>query len=64
MMELNIDEEIFERLKQRATESGFDSTEEYVNTVLAEFLSEIESDSSDHEQQENIQQRLEDLGYL
>jgi len=62
-MEIEIEEDIYERLKQRAQQNEFDTTHEYINVVLAEFLSEIGSRNDDR-QQGNLEERLEDLGYL
>jgi hypothetical protein len=59
-MQLDIDEQLQERLANRADKMGFDSTEEYCMTVLETVMNELENGDTDAE----VQNRLEDLGYL
>lgn len=65
-MNVDIDEELGVRLARRAERHGFESTEAYVNTVLAAFLSEIEAEGqgAGSDQRGSLERRLEDLGYL
>ena len=59
-MQLDIDEQLHERLANRADKMGFDSTEEYCLIVLETVMNELENNDADAE----VQNRLEDLGYL
>jgi hypothetical protein len=61
LMELDIDERLYERLSKRAKAKGFDSAEEYSKIVLETVLEEIEEVN---EGDNDVQSRLEDLGYL
>jgi hypothetical protein len=58
-MQLPIDDELYDRLQQRATETGFDSAEEYSVVVLRTVVEELDDDRD-----EAVEERLEDLGYL
>lgn len=58
-MELTIDEDLYERLSTRAKRNGFESTEMYAETILTIVLDELEDQRTDE-----VQDRLEDLGYL
>lgn len=60
LMQVEIDEELQERLSQRAERFGFNSTEDYVITVLQTVVDELEETGTS----DDIQDRLEDLGYL
>jgi hypothetical protein len=57
---LELDDDIYERLQQRAQNNGFESTDAYCQTVLRTVLEELEAETTDDE----VEQRLEDLGYL
>lgn len=59
-MQLNIDKELYEKLSRRANRKGFDSAEEYSVFVLQTIIEELEESGADDE----VQDRLEDLGYL
>lgn len=59
-MQLNIDEELYEKLSRRGERKGFDSAEEYSVFVLQTIIEELEESGADDE----VQDRLEDLGYL
>jgi len=58
-MELDVDEELYARLEQRAERTGFESAEEYSVVVLETILEELEQ-----ERDGVVEDRLEDLGYL
>jgi len=57
---LELDDEIYETLRQRAQNNGFDSPEEYSQTVLRTVMEELEHETAHDE----VESRLEDLGYL
>ena len=59
-MQLDIDEQLRNKLSKRADKVGFDSTEEYCVTVLETVINELESENADND----VEKRLEDLGYL
>jgi hypothetical protein len=58
--------ELYNRIKERAEASSFESVEEYVILVLSEVLSEEESGEADVDraQEAEIKKRLKSLGYL
>lgn len=60
-MELTIelDDEVYEQLKTRAERHKFDSPEEYVTVMVTTVLDELEEEEDD-----DVRDRLEDLGYL
>lgn len=57
---LDLEEDLHETLKRRAQNNGFESTEEYAQTILRTVVEELESDATN----EDVEARLEDLGYL
>ena len=59
-MQLDIDKQLHQRLSERAKKVGFDSTEEYCVTILETVINELEEENANDE----VQNRLEDLGYL
>jgi predicted CopG family antitoxin len=59
---IDIDDDLYERLQRRALDNEFDSTKEYCQTVLEIVVDELESDAEDA--QAEVEDRLEDLGYL
>jgi hypothetical protein len=58
--------EMYERIKERAENSGFASVEEYVGFILSEVLKEegYEEAAINPEQEEEIKKRLRALGYM
>lgn len=59
-MEVDFDEEMEAALKRRAVEHGFESPQDYVETIVVTVLDELEDDGD----QTTIEDRLRDLGYL
>lgn len=59
-MNLELDDELTDRLEQRAEANGFDSTSEYATTLLHTVLDELDRVEDDSD----VEERLEDLGYL
>lgn len=59
-MNLELDDELAERLEQRAEANGFESVSEYTTTMLRTVLDELERVEDDND----VEERLEDLGYL
>lgn len=77
MAKVEIKDETLEGIEERVEVSEFESVEEYVNFVLEEVLRQVEGDGSpekdsgteeeegfDEEDEEAVQDRLRDLGYL
>jgi len=61
---LSISDELYERLRHSADDSGFESTEEFVNFVLEELVSKDEGgrELTDDERQK-IDINLQEMGY-
>lgn len=61
-LNLEIDAELGKTLENRAEEYGFESIEEYSQMILQTVVDELESESKAAD--EEVAERLEDLGYL
>ena len=59
---IELDNNLYARLDERATNNGFESTEAYCQMVLQTVLEEIEDEGTAMD--EDVEDRLEDLGYL
>ncbi|WP_256418988.1 hypothetical protein [Halorubrum laminariae] len=59
-MNLELDDDLAGRLATRAENNGFDSTAEYTQTLLRTVLDEVDRFEDDSD----VEERLEDLGYL
>ena len=59
-MNIELDDQLADRLKQRAEANGFDSASEYTTTLLCTVLDELDRAENDSD----VEERLEDLGYL
>ena len=59
-MQIQIDNELRERLSRRANKIGFDSTEKYAIIILETVVDELEETDAEGD----VESRLEDLGYL
>ena len=59
-MNIDLDDELAERLERRAKANGFDSATEYATTVLQTVMDELDRVEDDS----NVEERLEDLGYI
>jgi PHD/YefM family antitoxin component YafN of YafNO toxin-antitoxin module len=59
-MELDVSDELYRQLSQRAEQKGFDSAEEYSIVIIQTVLEELEDSGASDE----VESRLEDLGYL
>ena len=64
MTPVNIPEEIYEAIKTKLSDFGFSSVEEYIVFVLRESLEEEQGEIVSGEEEEEIQKRLRDLGYV
>lgn len=56
---VDLDDEMYERLEARSKRHEFDSPEEYAAIMITTVLDELEG-----EENEDVRDRLEDLGYL
>ena len=59
---IRIDKELYQRLEQKAGESGYSSTEEFVNHLLESAVSGGKDDGDPDREQ--IDRQLRGLGYL
>lgn len=65
MTEVEIDDDFADAIARRCDNTKFNSIEEYVNFVLQEVLREGDSeDITSGEEDRNLDDHLEDLGYL
>lgn len=67
---LKIPKDLSEELKKRAEDKGFKSLSDYVTYILRQVLSKIETEEKQKKEplikegEEEIKQKLRDLGYL
>ena len=63
---VNITEELYTKIEERAKETGFGSVEEYVNFVMEEVLKDDDEEqvTFSKEEEEEVKKRLKALGYL
>lgn len=69
MPTVDIDDDIYSVLEARAGEKGFDETDEYVHYLLEQVVEKIKrekqsSEGYSDEEEEQVKNRLRDLGYL
>jgi len=57
---LDLEDDLYAALERRAENNGFESTEEYTCTVLRTVIEELEDDVTS----DDVEERLEDVGYL
>ncbi|AJF24786.1 hypothetical protein SG26_03215 [Haloarcula sp. CBA1115] len=56
---VDLDDDVYERLESRAKRHEFDTPAEYATVMITTVLDELEGKEDD-----NVRDRLEDLGYL
>lgn len=56
--------EVYARVESRVQNSEFDDTATYVEFVLVELLDRLKDDSDGMENNEEVRERLRELGYL
>ncbi|WP_135855379.1 hypothetical protein [Halorussus salinus] len=64
---LAVPDRLVSRVERRLPRTDFDAPEEYVAYVLEEVLAQVESEASDSYEQvddDEVEQRLQSLGYL
>lgn len=57
---VEIDDDVHERLAQRAAQQGFETPAEYSALIIETVIDELATSETDGE----VRDRLEDLGYL
>lgn len=60
--EVEITDEQMQRLEKRAHRRGIDSTEEYLQTLVEQFVAQIDDERQGVNQE--VEAKLESLGYL
>lgn len=66
-VEIKIPKGLYDRIKERIEETGFESVDEYVTYVLREVLASLEEEEEEvfsEEEEEKVKERLRALGYL
>lgn len=64
---LDLDEDVHERLRERAAATGFESPEAYATAALRTILEEVDTgrdETPESRDDDAVESRLEDLGYL
>lgn len=61
---INISRHLYDLLKQKSKENNFKSIDDYVEHVLQQILHADTPDKIDPQEEQQIKQRLERLGYL
>jgi len=66
---IKIKKDTYDKIASRATETGFDSTDDYVEFVLKEVLNSLEDKEQPRqayskEDEKKVKERLRALGYL
>jgi Arc/MetJ-type ribon-helix-helix transcriptional regulator len=67
MVEIKIPKSLYDKIKERIEDTGFDSVDDYVTYVLREVLANIEEEEEEvfsEEEEEKVKERLRALGYL
>ncbi|AMQ18881.1 hypothetical protein [Thermococcus peptonophilus] len=67
MVEIKIPKSLYDKIKERIEDTGFDSVDDYVTYVLREVLANLEEDEEEvfsEEEEEKVKERLRALGYL
>ena len=66
-VEVKIPKSLYDRIKERIEDAGFESVDEYVTYVLREVLANLEEEDEEifsEEEEEKVKERLRALGYL
>jgi hypothetical protein len=65
MSEISIEDDIEKSILKRIERTHFETLEEYVNFVLKEVLdSDTHNGDEESRQEQDLEEQLEDLGYL
>lgn len=68
MADINISDELVERIKRRINATNFDTVDEYVEFVLSEVVTHAERKTNEPREptasEEDVAGRLQSLGYL
>ena len=63
-MQVNVSDNIAEKLKQRAKSTRFDNLDDYVNYILEQVVRKLEGSGINNEDEKKVKERLRSLGYL
>lgn len=61
---IKINEQLYELLERKKNQSSFRTVDDYVEHILMQLLQVDSPEEIDPEEEEQIKQRLEKLGYL
>jgi hypothetical protein len=61
---VTISKQLYELLERKITKNNFGTVDNYVEHILVQLLQADSTDDIDPEEEEEIKQRLEKLGYL
>lgn len=61
---ITISKQLYELLERKITQNNFGTVDNYVEHILLQLLQADSTDDIDPEEEEEIKQRLEKLGYL
>ncbi len=68
MTQINIPDELYNSLLERAKKKGHESPKEYIISILREIISKLEKNqkkiSYSNEEEKTIKNRLKSLGYI
>lgn len=60
MAKINLDKELYKKVKQYADKAGYSSTDEFITHLLEQVVKPYKPDDYD----EDVMQRLKGLGYI
>ncbi|MFH1415730.1 MAG: hypothetical protein ABIH89_06565 [Elusimicrobiota bacterium] len=63
-IDLEINDELFENITEKAKAMGYSGPEQFLISLLSEVAKEGHSDRYSPEEEEKIKKRLKDLGYI
>lgn len=73
IINIQVDDDIFDIIDKRRTDQGISSVEEYIKNIILQVAQRIEKETSEKEitssgdqegNEERVKQRLKELGYL
>ena len=67
--QIDVPEEVYNKLEERAKDKGFESAEGYINDILKQVVVKLEEENNSEEvyseeDEERVKERLKALGYL
>jgi hypothetical protein len=62
---IEISKELFDNLKKRYKDSGFDSVDDYIDYILKQVVSDsLDEGSNSSDDEELVRKNLKEMGYL